>query len=183
MAHRLVLLGPPGAGKGTQATLLAKDLGIAHISTGEMMRAAVNSGNALGQRVKGFLDSGNLVPDDLVIEIIKDRLTQKDCIPGFILDGFPRTVNQAENLTKLLNDIKLPLTKVIDIVIAEEILLERIKSRGRSDDLSEVVANRLKTYWEQTAPVTAYYRSLNGVIEVNGLGTVEEVSERIKAVL
>lgn len=184
---RIVLLGPPGAGKGTQAVLLTKELGIPHISTGDMLREAVASGSPLGQRVKGILDSGGLVSDDIVIDVVRDRLGRPDCAAGFLLDGFPRTVAQARALTTVLGDLGRPLTHVIDIAVPEHVLLDRIKSRGqssgRSDDSLEVAAKRLKVYWEQTAPVAAYYKGLGSLVEVNGLGAIDEVSALLRAAL
>lgn len=182
---RIVLLGPPGAGKGTQAVILSKELKIPHISTGEMLREAVASGSPLGQRVKGILDSGELVPDAVVIDVVKDRLGRADCAPGFLLDGFPRTVDQARALTVVLKDLGRELTHVVDIAVPESVLIERIKGRGqagsgRSDDSAEVAARRLEVYRAQTAPVAGFYRNLGQLAEVNGLGTIEEVSVRLR---
>ena len=182
---RVILLGPPGAGKGTQAILLAKDGKICHISTGEMMRAAIGSGSELGLKVKKFLDAGELVPDTIVVEIIAERLKQKDCENGFLLDGFPRTVDQAKALTALLKKINKPITHVVELKVPDATLLERVRNRaqqgsGRSDDNEQVFANRLQVYWKQTAPVTEYYRGLpGGVVEVDGLGSIEDVHSRI----
>lgn len=181
---RVVLLGPPGAGKGTQAILLSKEKSIPHISTGEIMRAAVSSGTEIGSKVKAYLDSGNLVPDELVIELIRGRLSESDCKNGFLLDGFPRTVPQAQALTKLLKEMNQELTHVVEVTVAEAVLLDRIRKRGaagsgRSDDNDAVAARRLQVYWEQTAPVTEYYKSIGRIKEVDGLGTVEEVHGRI----
>ena len=181
---RVILLGPPGAGKGTQAILLARDGKIPHVSTGEMMREAVASGSALGKKVKEFLDAGNLVPDDIVIAIIRDRLSRKDCEKGFLLDGFPRNVEQSEALTKLLNELKKPVTHVVELKVPDQTLIDRVKKRGeggsgRSDDNEEVLARRLQVYWKQTAPVTKYYNSVGKVIEIDGLGTIEEVHAKI----
>ncbi len=179
------MLGPPGAGKGTQSVLFSKDHGIPHISTGEIMRAAVKSGSVLGAKVKKFLDAGELVPDELVISVMKDRLSEKDCEAGFLLDGFPRTVNQARELDKMLAGLKRSLTHILDLKVAEQILLERIQLRGqagsgRSDDSGQVAANRLKVYWEQTAPVTQYYiENKANLVAIDGLGTVEEVKARL----
>lgn len=180
-AHRVVLLGPPGAGKGTQALLISKQFSIPHISTGDMMRKAVQGGSDLGRKIKAVLDAGNLVSDETVIELIEARLAEADCINGFLLDGFPRTVPQAEALGRLLVKISRPLTHIVYISVPDSILLERIQNRaeGRSDDNAQVAANRLKVYWEQTAPVTEYYRINASVIEIDGLGAVEQVSERI----
>ncbi len=184
---RLVLLGPPGAGKGTQAVLVTKHFGISHISTGEMMRSAVSSGSELGKKLKSYLDKGELVPDGLVIDLMRNRLNQKDCKNGFLLDGFPRTVDQAAALTGLLEELGLKLSAVVDIDVAEDVLLERIKLRGqasgRSDDTREVASNRLNVYRSQTAPVSQYYKNSVGIAVVDGLGTVEEVNKRIVAAL
>lgn len=184
---RIILLGPPGAGKGTQAILLARDGKIPHISTGEIMRNAVASGSALGKKVKTILDAGELVPDEIVIAVIRDRLSQPDCANGFLLDGFPRTVEQAAALTVLLDDMEKPITHVIELKVPDQVLIERVKKRGelgsgRSDDTEEVLARRLQVYWKQTAPVTQYYRKNGHVIEVEGLGTIEEVHERVMRV-
>lgn len=185
---RIVFLGPPGAGKGTQAALLAQSQKIPHISTGEIMRAAIASGSKLGAEVKGFLDAGKLVPDSMVIDLIDGRLTEPDCSNGFLLDGFPRTVEQAQALDTLLTRRGMKLTHVVEIKVPDEVLLDRIKGRsiqgsGRSDDNPEVMKNRLKVYWEQTAPVTAFYKQNQTVTEVNGLGSIEEISARIRSAL
>jgi adenylate kinase len=185
---RIILLGPPGAGKGTQAVLLSGHYKIPHVSTGEIMRAAVSAGSELGSKVKSFLDSGALVPDEVVIALIRERLQRPDSTSGFLLDGFPRTVDQAKALDNLLSELKITDVKVVELVVAESVLLERIRKRGeagsgRSDDNAEVAARRLQTYWEQTAPVTLYYRNSGRVIEVDGLGTVEEVQSRVLAAL
>lgn len=155
------MLGPPGAGKGTQSLIFSKDHKIPHISTGEMMREAVRGESDLGRKVKPFLDAGNLVPDDLVIALIEEKVGSESCKDGFVLDGFPRTVTQASALDGMLKRHGRPLTHIIDFKVPEEILLQRIQLRsqsaGRSDDTGAVAANRLKVYWEQTAPVTHYY--------------------------
>lgn len=185
---RVIFLGPPGAGKGTQAALICQRGAIPHVSTGEMMRAAVGSGSPLGQKVKKFLDAGELVPDAVVIDVIRDRLGKADCKKGFLLDGFPRTVEQAQALSKLLAELNMPITHVLELKVPDSVLLERVRKRGeqgsgRSDDTEEVVAKRLQVYWKQTAPVTQYYKSVGAVREVDGLGTVEEVQARIAAIL
>jgi len=181
---RIVLLGPPGAGKGTQAVLLAKTKKIPHISTGDMMRAAIAAGSESGKRLKQYLDKGELVPDALVIEIIKDRLSQADCKGGFLLDGFPRTVEQASALDKLLSQLKMGLTHVLEVSVPDDVLIERIRKRGadgsgRSDDTVEVATKRLQVYKTQTAPVTDYYNKHGKVIKIEGLGSIEEVSARL----
>jgi adenylate kinase len=184
---RVVLLGPPGAGKGTQAKLLAQKFSLAHISTGEILRSEIASGSELGKYAQTLMDKGNLVPDETVLQIIRKRVVAPDCEKGFILDGFPRTVPQAEALDKMLLENNTPLTAVIDINVSDQILLDRIKKRaaagsGRADDDIEVATNRLKVYWERTAPVTAYYKAKNRVTDVDGIGTIDEVATRISKV-
>lgn len=187
---KIVLLGAPGAGKGTQATLLCQAKKLPHISTGEMMRAAVAKGSALGQRVKKFMDAGQLVPDEIVIDVIKERLSEDDCKGGFLLDGFPRTVAQAEALDRVLGELKRDLTHIVELQVPESVLLERIEGRasqgsGRSDDTPEVAKKRLEVYRAQTAPVTAYYAATKThsggqrLFEIDGIGTVEDVHLRV----
>jgi adenylate kinase len=182
---RIVLLGPPGAGKGTQSLLLSKELSVPHISTGEILREEIASGSALGQQVKGFLDAGNLVTDELIIRVTEERILRPDCAKGFLLDGFPRTVQQAEALGVFLADQNLPLEHVVQLVVPESVLLERIRARAgsvgavRSDDTAEVAANRLQIYWTQTAPVADFYRKRGLLRELDGVAMVAEVSARI----
>lgn len=184
MATRLVLLGPPGAGKGTQAVLICQKKKIPHIATGNIMREAVGTGTPLGKKVKDYLDLGALVPDDLVIELMRGRLTLPDCNGGFLLDGFPRTVEQARALDKLLAELKTPLSSILELTVPEEVLIDRIKKRGeagsgRSDDTVEVATKRLQVYRELTAPVSDYYRQRGGLVEIDGLGSIDEVSVRL----
>lgn len=185
---RVIFLGPPGAGKGTQAALLSKGAGIPHISTGEMLREAVASGSKLGVEVKAVLDRGDLVSDALMIDLIRERLAQPDAAQGFLLDGYPRTVQQARALEELLAALGRPLTHIVELTVPEEVLVQRIAVRatqgaGRSDDTAEVAKRRLKVFWEQTAPVVEFYRAAGTLRQVNGLGSVEEVQERIRQVL
>lgn len=181
----MILLGPPGAGKGTQAKLLAEDLQIPHISTGDILRQAVASGTELGHTAKDFLDRGELVPDSLVIDLVRERLKQDDCSRGFLFDGFPRTEAQAKSLDLLLAELKMPLRAVVEIEVPEEVIIDRIQKRGegsgRSDDTVEVARNRLEVYRRQTRPVAAHYSKGIGVKQVDGVGSIEAVQSRIKA--
>lgn len=187
-ANRIVLLGPPGAGKGTQAVKIASWLQVPHISTGDIMRAEVAAKSPLGLQVKEFLDGGKLVPDEVIIKVMKSRLTQADCKNGFLLDGFPRTLEQAKQLDSLLKSLNSELTSILDITVADSILLDRIKKRGeagsgRSDDTVEMATKRLQVYWQQTAPVSGYYKENERLIELDGLGTIDEVYARIQAAI
>lgn len=183
---RLVLLGPPGAGKGTQAVWLGENYGIPEISTGDILRAAVQNGTALGQEAKSYMDRGALVPDDVIIGIIRERLAEGDTAQGFILDGFPRTVAQAEALNDLLRDSGQSLDHVIAIEVPEEELLARLAGRrqieGRDDDTEEAIQQRLKVYQEETAPLVDYYQQLSLLRSIHGVGEVEDIYQRITAV-
>jgi adenylate kinase len=182
---RLILLGPPGAGKGTQAQRLVEKRGIVQLSTGDMLRAAAAAGTPVGRRAKEIMDRGDLVPDDVMIEIIADRLTQPDTARGFILDGFPRTVDQAKALERLLDERGLALDGIVELVVDHGILRDRILGRARetggarADDTEATVAKRLEVYRAQTAPVAEFYRQHGKLKQVNGMGTVDEVTARI----
>ena|SRR5579872_5695429 len=186
---RLILLGPPGAGKGTQAQRLVARHGIIQLSTGEMLRAAAAAGTAVGKRAKEIMDRGELVPDDVMVEIIADRIARPDCARGFILDGFPRTVAQAEELDTLLEKTGQSLDFVIEIKVEDALLLKRIEGRARetggarADDNAETLRKRLSVYWAQTKPVADYYARKGMLKTVDGVGTVEEVSARIEDLL
>jgi adenylate kinase len=182
---RLILLGPPGAGKGTQAQRLVEKHGIVQLSTGDMLRAAVSAGSPVGQRAKSIMDRGDLVPDEVMIEIIAERLSRPDTAKGFILDGFPRTVDQATALDHLLEERGLTLDGIVEIVVDHGILSARILGRAketggaRADDTEATVTKRLDVYRAQTAPVAEHYRRRGVLKQVDGMGTVEEVASRI----
>ncbi len=181
MGRRLLLLGPPGAGKGTQAELLATAVGIPHVSTGVMLREAVAAGTDLGRRVEAVMASGELVTDDLMIKVVEDRLAKQDATCGYLLDGFPRTVPQADALGDGAVDAVV-LIEVGDEEIVSR-LLQRAAEEGRTDDTEDVVRRRLEVYREQTEPLVDYYRGRELLREVDGVGSVDEVLARIVGVL
>ena len=178
---RLVFLGPPGAGKGTQAQRIAEEYRIPHISTGDILRSAVKEGTELGKLAKSYMDKGELVPDEVIIGIIRERLSQPDVKEkGFILDGFPRTLPQAEALDELLKELSMPLNRVVYLNVDDEEIIKRLLARGRADDTEEVIRNRLKVYREQTAPLIAYYSEKCILVEIYGVGDIEEITRKIK---
>ncbi|MFT3928642.1 MAG: adenylate kinase [Myxococcales bacterium] len=180
---RLVLLGAPGSGKGTQAARLKEYLQVPHISTGDMLRAAVAAGTPIGLKAKAVMEAGQLVSDDILLGIIKERLSQDDVKNGFILDGYPRNVKQAEALTELLAEIGKPLEAVVKLDVPFEAIIARteirFKAEGRKDDNPEVVRDRLKVYAEQTAPVADFYAGKGQLQTVDGVGELDEVFGRI----
>ena len=184
---RIVLLGAPGSGKGTQAKILCKELNIPHISTGDLLRAAVAAGSELGMQVKEIMASGQLVSDDIMLGLIEERLGRTDAADGFLLDGYPRNLIQAKALDELLERIGMPVEEAVDIAVDNEQIIARIAKRaeleGRSDDTEEVVRRRLQIYEEQTAPVSAHYSRHGVLTQVLGVGTVDEVYERISGAL
>jgi adenylate kinase len=182
-ARRLVLLGPPNTGKGTQAQVLAGRLAVPAISTGDMLRAAVAAGSDLGRRVDGIMKAGDLVDDATMAEVVEARLAQPDAGAGFILDGYPRTVPQAETLAAILAGSGRRLDAAVLIRVPEQRLVERALGRGRADDREEVLRERLRVYEEKTAPLIGYYRHRNLLREVDGVGSVAEVTGRIAAAL
>lgn len=184
---RVVFMGPPGAGKGTQAALLASRLGIPHISTGDIFRANVAADTELGKQARQFMDAGEYVPDTVTNAMVRDRLTHDDCRPGFLLDGYPRTVEQVAELDAMLRsagqklDIVVELTVDIDEVVTR--LVKRALDQGRSDDTEEVLRRRLEVYAEQTAPLIRTYSDRGLLVQVDGMGLIEEVTERLIAVV
>lgn len=176
---RIVLLGPPGAGKGTQAELLAGQLGVPAISTGEMLRQAVSSGTELGRKVQGIMASGELVDDATMAEVVKDRLARVDARPGFLLDGYPRTLPQAHTLEGILTGAGQELDAVLLVEVPEEELVRRAVLRGRADDGEEVVRERLRVYREKTEPLIGYYRERGLLYPIDGNLPVEKVTSQM----
>ncbi|ABS64365.1 adenylate kinase [Parvibaculum lavamentivorans DS-1] len=187
---KLILLGPPGAGKGTQAKRLEEAHGLVQLSTGDMLRAAVAQGSEVGKVAEGIMARGELVPDDVVVGIIADRIEQPDAVNGYILDGFPRNVAQAEALDKMLAGKGTTLDAVVELGVDDSILLKRIETRAaetaggpRADDNAEALAKRLKVYHEQTAPLIAYYKAKGKLRTVDGMKSMDEVTGQIETVL
>ncbi|NIP18248.1 MAG: adenylate kinase [Xanthomonadales bacterium] len=184
---RIVLLGAPGSGKGTQAALLQERLGLPHISTGVLLRKAVEDRTPLGQQANAIIDRGELVPDDVMLELIEQRLGEADAQKGFLLDGYPRNLSQAQSLDKLLERLGQPVDEAIQIDIDPESVIARIAKRAetedRSDDTEDVVRNRMQVYEEQTAPVVGYYAERGLLTRVLGTGSIEEVLRLILSVL
>jgi adenylate kinase len=179
----LLIFGPPGAGKGTQSVLIAQKLGIKHLSTGEVLRNAVNEGTPLGRKAKAIIESGCLVSDEIMVGIIYEALKNGEMKKGFILDGFPRTLKQAVALDVLLSELGLPPVKVVNIHVDDEELIKRMLGRGRKDDTQETIKHRLEVYNKQTKPVKDYYLKKSIVYNVEGMGTVEEINNRIISML
>lgn len=172
---RLVLLGPPGAGKGTQAAILTEKLGVPHISTGDLFRANIGEGTPLGKEAKEYIDAGKLVPTDVTARMVEDRLSQDDAAEGFLLDGFPRTVEQADLLAAMLERHGVKLDGVINYQVDEDTVVERMLARGRADDNEETIRTRLQVYRNETAPLIDHYG--DAVISIKAEGSVEEINE------
>tara|TARA_Y100001947_G_scaffold151913_1_gene152809 strand:- start:640 stop:1206 length:567 start_codon:yes stop_codon:yes gene_type:complete len=185
----LILFGPPGAGKGTQANFLINRYNIVQISTGDMLREEVKLGTELGKAAKSIMDKGNLVSDEIIISMIERRIIKSDCKNGFILDGFPRTLQQAIDLDNILDKLNINIDKVIEINVNEDILLKRIMKRAlesktkREDDNSEILKNRIIVYKKDTLPVLQYYKKSNKLYSIDGMQNVEEVSKDIQKIL
>jgi adenylate kinase len=176
---RVLIVGPQGAGKGTQAGLLAQNLGIPHISTGDIFRANVGAGTELGVLAKKYMDAGDLVPDEITIAMVAARFDEPDAAKGFLLDGFPRTVTQANKLGEILVERGEDIDKVLLLDVPDEILLDRMLARGRADDTAEAISRRLALYHSETKPLLDYYA--NKLVTIDGVGGVDEVQRRALA--
>jgi adenylate kinase len=187
MSLDILLLGPQGAGKGTQGKLISRESGIPHIATGDILRSAIAEGNELGRTAEPLLEAGRLVPDDVMIDLIRDRLAQEDTERGYVLDGFPRTAVQAEALDEMLSEIDRPLSVVFEFQLPEELAVERLLRRaqeeGRADDTLDAIRTRLRLYQEQTAPLAEYYRARGLLVPVHADRSVDEVFDEIQQAL
>jgi adenylate kinase len=181
---QVIILGAPGSGKGTQSLLISQKLGLIHLSTGEILRTAVISKTELGLKAQEIMNSGQLVSDEIMVGIIRDALSKNEMKgKGFILDGFPRTLNQAIALNGIFNEFDFREVKILNIIVDEEVIIKRLLGRGRQDDTLETVTHRLQVYKDQTAPVKEYYLKKYQVYDIFGVGTIEEINCRIIEVL
>ncbi|HMQ67962.1 MAG TPA: adenylate kinase [Ignavibacteria bacterium] len=176
--YQLIIFGPPGVGKGTQAEIIASKLDLEHISTGAILRQAVSEGTDLGKKAKEIMDKGNLVPDEVMNGIVKETLS-KISKSGFILDGFPRTVEQAQALSAIFDELNMNNVLVINLTAGENEIIDRLLKRGRSDDTRDTIMNRLKIYFESTKPVKDYYEKIGIVNDVEGVGEINDINEAI----
>ena len=179
----LIFLGPPGVGKGTQAKKICDHYKIIHLSTGEILRKEISDKSEVGNQAKTYIDNGNLVPDNVILRIIENRLKANDAQYGYLLDGFPRTINQAEGLQKIMLQLKHKINSVISLTANEEELILRLikrgKDSGRSDESPEIIRHRQKVYWRQTAPLLEYYNEKKVLKKVDGLGNITDITKRI----
>tara|TARA_A100001015_G_scaffold319925_1_gene444533 strand:- start:2224 stop:2823 length:600 start_codon:yes stop_codon:yes gene_type:complete len=180
---KLLIMGPPGVGKGTQAKIIKDKLGIAHISTGELLRYEIAEKTDVGAVAEKYIDQGKLVPDEFLFELVRHRLNEPDCTNGYILDGFPRTLQQATGLEIIMDEFEQFLNNAISLYADEDALVKRLVKRGedsgRSDDTSTIIRNRQKIYWQQTAPLLDFYKERELLNNINGLGEIEEITTRI----
>jgi adenylate kinase len=184
MAKRIVILGRQGAGKGTQSTLLVEEFGLIHVSTGDMLRAAVSAGTDLGKQAEAVMNAGELVSDEIMNGIVAERLAEDDIMThGVLLDGFPRTTHQADTLEQILADQGVELDAAINIDVPIEEVTERMMARGREDDTAELIARRLELYEEQTAPLLAWFAERDKLVVIDGLGNEDEVFARVRGVV
>ena len=179
----VIFLGPPGVGKGTQAKKVCEHYKIIHLSTGEILRKEISDKSEVGNQAKTYIDNGNLVPDNVILRIIENRLKANDAQHGYLLDGFPRTINQAEGLQKTMLQLKHKINSVISLTANEEELILRLikrgKDSGRSDESPEIIRHRQKVYWRQTAPLLEYYNEKKVLKKVDGLGNITDITKRI----
>ena len=178
----IILFGPPGSGKGTQAINICETLRVPHLSTGDMLREAVTSGSDVGKKAKEIMENGGLVSDEIVLSIVKERIALEDCANGFVLDGFPRTINQAIGLDSLLENNQ-KIEYVLRIKVDEESIIKRLIDRGRSDDKPEVIKNRFKSYNSLTQPLIPFYEDREILFNINGMQDIEKVFDDIKKVI
>lgn len=180
---RLIFFGPPGAGKGTQAKEVSKECNIPHIATGDILRNAIKEQTPVGQKAQAYVDNGDLVPDEVLGELVRDRLRQPDAQSGWILDGFPRTMKQAEFLEELLKELNSNYDLVIYLDVPDEVLMERLLGRGRKDDTQETIRHRLDIFHNETAELLSFYKQRNCVLQVDGNQPLPQVTERIKTAM
>jgi len=180
---RLIFLGPPGAGKGTQANMLSEHCDVPHIATGDILRAAVADQTELGQKAEQYMNAGELVTDALILNLIRERLTQPDAKDGWVLDGFPRNVPQAEFLEQLLDEINQPFDFVINLDVPDEVIIARLLKRGRKDDAEEVIRHRLDVYRQQTAPLIDFYRNRQKLVYIDGNQEMASVNADLRKVV
>ena len=180
---KLIFLGPPGAGKGTQAQILSSSYHIPHISTGDILRKAVKEQTPLGQKAQSYMDQGELVPDHLILDLIKERLSQPDTEKGWILDGFPRNVSQASFLEKLLKDLDSAADYVLNLEVPDEVLVARLLGRKRKDDNEDTIRRRLEIYHKDTVPVISFYSDRHMLKAINGNTSMEKVTASLKAII